>query len=400
VINDTETPENNGVWELAAGAAAWALIPDTFDYVDETHNRVFSVETKAELPDPVTLNPGVNYMCRVTDDKVEDEDGKVTSRPENNGVWHLKAGAAAWVLPPPQPWQGETMLVVIKIHVELEKIANMPVQFLAAEYITAVAGVYDRDEKALVYTRNGLVITAPREANYAVITGYTNNRLGEIVVQLISTIGGVAYSNTFWDTAETDAYKNSSPRLNIAIKSGTVRSAVNEVLKSDMVFLIQKNNARFTLRTWGKEYAAHNVETWLLTQQPSKNWKDAQKYWFSSCVVKYAKNDRMGEFGNQIFLNDNENGVKEKYNRMKTSEFETNLTAAADARSLAGRLSERFNFLKETISIGIGKDTSGINPLDAILITVAENERVYSHTKRWIVKEIDPAQDKMTLEEA
>jgi hypothetical protein len=282
----------------------------------------------------------------------------------------------------------------------LEKIADMPVQFLAAEYITSIAGVYDSEGTALSYTRNGLVITAPREAVYARITGYTNNRLGDIVVQLISTVAGVLYTNTFWDVAETEAYRNTSPRLNIAIKSGTVRSAVNAVLKSDMVFLIQKNNARFTLRTWGKQYGEFKIDEYLLTQSPTKNWKDAQKYWFSSCVVKYSKNDRTGGFANQILVKDGENDVQEKYNRKKTVEFETNLTTAQDARNLAARLSARFNYLKETISIGVGKDTSGINPLDTVLITISANERLYSHVKRWVVKEIDPAQDKMTLEEA
>jgi hypothetical protein len=288
--------------------------------------------------------------------------------------------------------------VNVEVSVELEKIADMPVQFLVAEYITSIGGVYNSDGVALPYTRNGLVITAAKEANYAVVTGYTNNRLGDIVVQLISTVAGVLYTNTFWDVSETDAYRNTSPRINIAIKSGTVRSAVNEVLKSDMVFLVQKNNARFTLRTWGRQYREFKIDEYLLTQNPTKNWKDAQKNWFSACVIKYSKNDRTGGFGNQILLKDNENSIQEKYNRKKTIEFETNLTAAQDARNLAARLSDRFNFLKETVTVGIGQDTSEINLLDTVLITLSVNERLYSHIKRWIVKEIDAAQDKMTLE--
>jgi hypothetical protein len=192
-----------------------------------------------------------------------------------------------------------------------------PARFLAAGYITSVIGVYNDDGEPLSFTRSGLVITAPKEAKYASITGYTNNRLGDIVVHLISTTGGIPYINSFWDIEETDAYKNSSPRVNIAITGGTVRSAVTEVLKSDMVFLIQKNNARFTLRRWGAEYGVFSVPEYLHTQQPAKNWKDAQKYWFSACVIKYSKNDRTGGYSNQILLKDNENAIQEKYNRKK-----------------------------------------------------------------------------------
>jgi hypothetical protein len=285
-----------------------------------------------------------------------------------------------------------------EITVNLQKSADMPVRFLAAEYITRIHGVYDREDNPLDFTLNGLVITAPREADYAVVEGYANNRLGDIVIHLISIKGGVLYTNTFWDVAETDAYRNTSPRLNIAIKSGTVRSAINEVLKSDMVFLIQKNNARFTLRSWGKQYGVFNIDEYLITQEPSKNWKDAQKYWFSSCVVKYSKNDRTGGFDNQIFLKDKENDIQEKYNKKTTAEFETRLTRAEDARNLAARLAARFNYLKETVTIGVGKDTSEINQLDTVMITISVNDRLYSHVKKWIVKEIDPAQDKMTLE--
>jgi hypothetical protein len=289
--------------------------------------------------------------------------------------------------------------VNVEQSVELEKIADMPVQFLVAEYITAIGGVYNSDGVALPYTRNGLVITAAKEANYAIVTGYTNNRLGDIVVQLISAVAGVLYTNTFWDVAETDAYINTSPRLNIAIKSGTVRSAVNEVLKSDMVFLVQKNNARFTLRRWGAEYGVFSVPEYLHTQQPAKNWKDAQKYWFSSCVVKYGRNNRTGDFAGRVLINDNENILRGKYSKIKTYEFETNLVQAQDARNLGVRLSARFNSYKETVQIGIGRDTSEINLLDTVVIKIAINERLYSNVTRWLVKEIDPAQDKMTLEE-
>jgi hypothetical protein len=277
--------------------------------------------------------------------------------------------------------------------------ADEPDQFLAAEYITSISGVYNSEGEPLSYTLDGLVITAPPEADYARITGYTNNRLGDIVVQLVSTIAGISYIDNFWDVAETDAYKNTSPRLDITIKSGTVRSAVNEVLKSDTVFLIQKNNALFTLRRWGTLYGVFSVDEYLHTLYPSKNWKDAQKYWFSSCIVKYAKNGRTGEFTNRVFLNKNENVLQGKYSKKKTAEFETCLTTEQDARAMAERLSERFNFYRETVSIGIGKDTSAINPLDTVLVKISVNGRLYSNITRWIVKEIDPAQDKMTLEE-
>jgi hypothetical protein len=52
-----------------------------------THKWLPAVESKAELPNPETLSPTLNYLCRV----IKDADA-----PANNGVWQLVAGAAEW----------------------------------------------------------------------------------------------------------------------------------------------------------------------------------------------------------------------------------------------------------------------------------------------------------------
>jgi hypothetical protein len=46
-----------------------------------------AVDTKANLLDPATLSPTVNYLCRVIND---------TETPGNNGVWQLVAGESEW----------------------------------------------------------------------------------------------------------------------------------------------------------------------------------------------------------------------------------------------------------------------------------------------------------------
>ena len=46
-----------------------------------------AVDTKDDLPDPASLSPDVNYLCRVIND---------TETPANNGVWQLVAGVEEW----------------------------------------------------------------------------------------------------------------------------------------------------------------------------------------------------------------------------------------------------------------------------------------------------------------
>jgi hypothetical protein len=44
------------------------------------------VTTKADLPDPETLDAGINYLCRVIADPTQ----------ANNGVWQRIAGTTEW----------------------------------------------------------------------------------------------------------------------------------------------------------------------------------------------------------------------------------------------------------------------------------------------------------------
>jgi hypothetical protein len=182
------------------------------------------------------------------------------------------------------------------------------------------------------------------------------------------------------------------------LKSGTVKSAVAEILKSDMAFLIQKNDGRFTLRSWGRVYGAHTVPSWAITRQPVKNFKDAQANYFSSCLIKYGLNTRTGEHMNQAAYTGNEAEAESLYSKACRAEYETRLTSGDDALALAERLGRRFSFLKETVNLAVGVDTSAWNILDTVYLDVEVNGRRYSNNTAWIIKELDPAQDKLALE--
>jgi hypothetical protein len=82
-----------------------------------------------------------------------------------------------------------------------------------------------------------------------------------------------------------------------------------------------------------------------------------------------------------------------------TAEFETCLANIADAKILGDRLAERFTTLRAQVTVGVGKDTSGINLLDTVLIKLKVNGRVYSKGNRRRVMGINPARDTMTLVE-
>jgi hypothetical protein len=167
---------------------------------------------------------------------------------------------------------------------------------------------------------------------------------------------------------------------------------------SDMVFLIQKNDGRFTLRQWGQKYNTFNIKNWEITKFPTKDYNDAQKNYFSSCLIQYNYNFSDKTYDNVLLYDYDEHAADEKYGKRIRKEFKTYLTNQADAFNLGKKLSDRFSVLLETIQVGVGHDTSEINLLDTVELEIKINNRVFSKYTAWIVKEIDPAQDVLTLE--
>jgi hypothetical protein len=131
----------------------------------------------------------------------------------------------------------ELPLVYGTIKITLIKIADN--KYVAGENITAVSQVYDKDGVTVSFTFSNGIITTTADAKSARVTGSSNNRLGNVVVDIISNKTNIKYVSSFWDLTETDNYKNTSTYINIAFIGGTVREAVKNTLISDTVFLIK-----------------------------------------------------------------------------------------------------------------------------------------------------------------
>jgi hypothetical protein len=270
--------------------------------------------------------------------------------------------------------------------------------YVAGENITAVLNVYDKDGNELEKNFSNGIITTTQEAKYAIVTGYTNKKIGEIIIDIMDKKSNLSYIDSFWDRSETNKYIDNSPEINIVFTSGTVKNAIKDTLSNDMVFLIQKNNGKFTLREWGNIYNVFNVKNWMITQFPTKDYSEAQKNYLSSCIIQYGYNFFDKTYSATYLYNENEEEAEKNYSKLVRKEFKTYLTNETDAIALGEKLSNRFSTVRETIQIGLGHDTSEINLLDMVALELNINGRIFSKYDNWIVKEIDPAQDILVLE--
>ena len=250
------------------------------------------------------------------------------------------------------------------------------------------------------YRTTGLIklTNAEDEATHATIEGYEDNRIGSIIRDLVERKAGVPFIETNWDIREFERYNNSSAEINIVIERGTVRNAIQEILKNDMAFFIQKLDGRFTMRKYGERYAVHKLPSWAITKKPEKSWASAQENYFSSCVINYNFTD--SDTYESLYFTDRESEAIAFYRREVRRTFNTNLIYPWDAHKLATLLASRYIKMKQTLRLPVGVDTSGFELLDTISIDVNINGRRFSKAKRFIIKEINPAQDILVLEEA
>ncbi|MDR1147567.1 MAG: hypothetical protein LBK66_02935, partial [Spirochaetaceae bacterium] len=246
-----------------------------------------------------------------------------------------------------------TMPLIEIAYAETESGDNVTVnaKYLAAEYISSFSGLYAEDGTSLPYSRSGAVISFTRTSakdkklkpKYAKFAGYTSNRLGEIVKWLVAKEDTMQYVPSVWDVAEANIYISSSPRLNFAVTGGDIKAAVKTVLQNGMAYLIQKNDGLLTLRKWGTVYAPREIPEWKITAQPEKDFADAEKNYFSSCVVKGKYNDYAKDYGESYVYKDTEERALGQYTKNRIAEYGTRLADTADIKALAASLAARFS---------------------------------------------------------
>ena len=270
--------------------------------------------------------------------------------------------------------------------------------YVAAEYITEILDVIDRDGNSVDFdfSRSTNTITSDNDAAYALIVGYTNNNIGSIVTDLISRRTDIPFTNANWNMNEVNQYIENSSQVNILISRGNVRRAIQDVLRNDMTYLIQQMDGRLTLRRYGIEYTTHTIPSWLVTKIPKKINNSAQDNFFSSCIINY--NFSGDEYDSYLY--DERAGLAENtYKRRITRSFNTDLTNQQDARKLAQLLANRFTTVKQTIRLAVGVDTSDYELLDYVEVDLTINNREFNKPGKYFVKEINPAQDTLLLEE-
>ena len=271
-------------------------------------------------------------------------------------------------------------------------------RYIAAEYVREVIGVYDSSGASLSYSLDEEtgIITSDNNADAALISGWPNNKISDIIKDLVTRKAGIPYGDSNWNTLETERYAQAAYRVNIVIEGGNVKNAIQAVLKNDMAYFIHQGDGKFTIRKYGREYATIRIPSWEVTKKPEKTWGAAQENYFSSCIINY---DRANETFKSLLFNDWEVEAEDTYRRLVTRTFDTDLVNRTEAEDLAVTLSERYSRMMQTIKVAVGIDTSGFQLLDRIVFDAGINGRKFSKGEYFFIKEIDPAQDILTLEE-
>ena len=198
---------------------------------------------------------------------------------------------------------------------------------------------------------------------------------------------------------EASIYVNDSPEVDFYFTGGTVKKFITDLLANDNAFLIQKNNGKLTLRKWGESYRTHVIDNTMITQKPKKNFTEAKEHFITSLSVDYAEDKRLDKYTKNYIYDSTEAAIVEEYRKTKPGSLEVCLSNDSDVQTLAAGLVARFGKMPETIEVGVGYNTAEIELLDFVQLPMVTNGRHFSKMIGWIVKAIDPAQDKLTLEQ-
>jgi hypothetical protein len=282
--------------------------------------------------------------------------------------------------------------------VKLIKLGDM--KYIAAEFVSEIIGAYDKEDSPVDNVEldaSTFVITSTVELETAIITGYNINKIGEIIKDIFNRKTSVIFGETNFNTIEYNKYANVSPSVNIVCGSGTVNNAIQNALKNDMAFLIQQSDGRFTIRKYGELYGVHKIPAAMITKKPDKEWSNAQKNYFSSCVINY---DFLTDDSFRSYLYDElEEEAEDMYRRVTRREYDTDLYEKDEVVALAKLLSKRYTAMKQTVKLALGIDTSEYELLDTVICDIDINGRLFTNAREFIIKEHDPAQDTLSLEE-
>jgi len=236
------------------------------------------------------------------------------------------------------------------------------------------------------------------EAETCDCTGYADNTIGQIITREIEIKSNTPYTSSNWDTEETNYYNENSAGIGLYVNSGTVRDLISTALKNDSAFLFTQNSGLLTIRQWGLLYGIHKIPSWQIMKIPTKNTQESKKLQNSSVRILYDKSISSNVFSGSLLDTSRELELEERYRKIKRSKYQTVLLNSADAQSLATLMLNRFGVRPEIISkLQVGYNTTGVNLLDTVVLDVIINGRRISKKLYWVVTEINPAQDEMTL---
>ncbi len=283
---------------------------------------------------------------------------------------------------------------------ELTKVGANQYIVCDPAYLTTVDAAYDSDGNSVAFTVSEGILSADDQTKTLKrcdFRGSTDNQIGQIITSEIQNKSNYGYFEGNWDISETDKYISRSAKINLFFNSGNVKKLVKECLKNDNAFLLNKNDGRLTLRQWGGSYGVHNIPDWMLTKIRKKTYME-QKHYASSVRVNYLYHEDTEKYEGVWLNKTNEEEIVEKWRKQKRQDYNTLLSQESEAVSLSQRLLDRFSDKREIVSVDVGYDTSLVNPLDTVILGLGINNRAFSETTTWIVREVNPAQDSLVLE--
>jgi len=252
------------------------------------------------------------------------------------------------------------------------------------------------DDGNVVIDNQGEVRYVRQNPREALVRGSLNNRIGEVIRDILLNRAKIPETDNNFNLEEFGTYADNSPRVNFAVTGGSIRAAIEDVIKNDTAFFIQDTKGRFTVRTYGGTYDIREAANFHITQSPEMSDGNAHENYFSSCIINYVADN-----GDELsfLFDERESDAERRYRRRVRKTFFTDLTSETDARLLAETLSDRYTYRRHSLRLAVGVDTSDFQLMDRVKADIHVNDRIFSKYTDFLITGINHSQDILYLEE-
>ncbi len=279
------------------------------------------------------------------------------------------------------------------------------------DYFTSFNAVYDSDGNSIGFaTLGNEVYSTTLDDDGRVVEPATADMTGklsagvktsEILIDLVATFS--VFSNItdeFYDLDEINEYTDNAYDISLYLGKGDLSKAIEGITMNDSMFFILKADGRFTIRSKRVgNVDNHSYESWqIMAKSQNAQLTSRTEEFFNRLKLNFRWEENVDKPKFTALFNELTVALFLKFRKNVDRTIDTRLVDPADAFSLASFYSGQSSDIPKNITLFIASDTSEVNLLDTVQLTINIAGYLLTPITDWQVIGVDRSQNRLELQ--